>query len=291
VRGAFQNADAADQKTALTLADALDRLAQGPAAARARAGDALVDGFPIALAQINSSLAAEPVSLATLPADLRRQWVSPQGHARIEVFPARQLGTAEDTARFVNAVAAVAPGVTGDAVTIVESGRTILAAFLAAGLLSAAAIIVLLFFALRRALWVAMTIGPVILSGVLTFATCAAVGEAVNLENMIALPLLLGIGVAFNIYYVVAWRAGAAARAQASLGRAILFSGLTTGTSFAALGFSSHPGTASLGALLIISLFWILVTTLYVTPALLATFAPAPRPGPNAAFPQPVQSS
>src|SRR5207344_171740 len=84
------------------------------------------------------------------------------------------------------------------------------------------------------------------------------------------LPLLLGVGVAFKIYYVTAWRAGKTNLLQSSLTRAIFFSALTTATAFGALWLSSHPGTASMGRLLMISLGWEILVTLLFRPALLA---------------------
>ncbi len=41
-----------------------------------------------------------------------------------------------------------------------------------------------------------------------TLELCVAIGLQLNFANIIALPLLLGVGVAFKIYYVMAWRAG-----------------------------------------------------------------------------------
>jgi len=108
------------------------------------------------------------------------------------------------------------------------------------------------------------------LSGLLTFATCAALDLPLNFTNIIALPLLFGVGVAFNIYFVLAWRAGETAMLQSSLMRAVVFSALTTATAFGALWLSSHPGTASMGRLLMISLGWELLVTLLFRPALLA---------------------
>jgi hypothetical protein len=103
----------------------------------------------------------------------------------------------------------------------------------------------------------------------LTLASCVALNLKLNFANIIALPLLLGIGVAFNIYFVVAWRAGATSFLPSALTRAVIFSALTTATGFGALWLSRHPGTASMGELLMISLAWTLVTTLFVSPALL----------------------
>jgi uncharacterized protein len=90
-----------------------------------------------------------------------------------------------------------------------------------------------------------------------------------NFANIIALPLLLGVGVAFKIYYVTAWRAGRTNLLQSSLTRAIFFSALTTATAFGSLWLSSHPGTASMGKLLALSLVATLAAVLLFQPALM----------------------
>jgi hypothetical protein len=111
---------------------------------------------------------------------------------------------------------------------------------------------------------------PMLLSGLLTLGSCVLLDEPLNFANIIALPLLLGMGVAFNIYFVSAWRAGETELVHASLMRAVVFSAMTTATAFGALWISSHPGTASMGRLLMIALGWELVITLLFRPALLA---------------------
>jgi predicted RND superfamily exporter protein len=109
----------------------------------------------------------------------------------------------------------------------------------------------------------------VLLTGPLTLGACVVLGQPINFANIIALPLLFGIGVAFQIYQVMAWRAGKTGFLTSSLARAVLFSGLTTGVAFGALIISSHPGTASMGKILMISLAWTLVCALIFEPALL----------------------
>ena len=256
-----------------SLAAMLDSLSTASPGMRAHVSQALMRGAPTAIAQIRISLTAEPISAASFPPSLRRRWLAPNGLALVEASPAQPLRDMDATMRFVNAVTAVAPNASGDAVTIVRAGQTILSAFATAGLLSALAITLLLAFALKRLKWTSLTAIPVLLAGLLTFATCALTGISINLENMIALPLLFGIGVAFNIYFVVAWRSGQRLLLGSSLSMAILFSALTTGTSFAALTLSAHPGTASMGALLLIALAWIAVTSLVLTPAMLSVAA------------------
>jgi predicted RND superfamily exporter protein len=61
----------------------------------------------------------------------------------------------------------------------------------------------------------------------------------------------------------------------------VLFSALTTGTAFGSLALSGHPGTASMGVLLLISLGCTLAASLVFVPALLATIGPARAAGDN----------
>jgi hypothetical protein len=67
----------------------------------------------------------------------------------------------------------------------------------------------------------------------------------------------------------MAWRAGGSHLLQSSLTRGVFFSALTTATAFGSLWMSSHPGTASMGKLLMISLLWTLVSALLFQPALM----------------------
>jgi predicted RND superfamily exporter protein len=107
----------------------------------------------------------------------------------------------------------------------------------------------------------------------LTLAVTVVVGMPLNYANIIALPLLLGIGVAFDIYFVMNWRAGQERQLQSSTARAVVFSALTTMSAFGSLALSNDPGTADMGLLLTISLGCTLLCTLFVLPALLG---PAP---------------
>ena len=113
---------------------------------------------------------------------------------------------------------------------------------------------------------------PLLLSALLTVIVAVMLPLPLNFANIIALPLLLGVGVSFNVYFVMNWRAGQIAMLSSATARAILFSALTTATAFGSLALSRHPGTASMGELLLISLGCTLVSTLIFVPALLAVF-------------------
>jgi uncharacterized protein len=266
-------------EAASQLADLLDRLATGEETYRIAATDALVPGLKTLLNQVRTSLTAESISVDKLPIELVRDWIGRDARARIQVFP---KGDANDNAilrHFTQAVLAVAPDATGAPISVQESSRTIVRAFQQAGFWALLSITVLLIVVVRRIRDVLLTLIPLFFAGVLTLATCVVAGQPINFANIIALPLLFGIGVAFNIYFVMAWRSGARDILQSGLTRAVFFSALTTATAFGSLWFSNHPGTASMGKVLTVSLAWTLLTTLFFLPALLAQFGDRQRSG------------
>ena len=257
------------------LADALAAVAARGAAGRAALAPALVGGLSERLDRLAVALSAEPVSLETLPANLRRDWTTSDGRFRVQVFPAGRIRSNDDIRRFVAAVMPVAPTATGMPVSIVQSGRTIVRAFVIGGAISFVGVALLLLLVLRRLRDAALVFAPVLLAALLTVSTSVLFRLPINYANIIALPLLLGIGVAFSIYFVMNWRAGRPDPLQSSTARAVLFSALTTVTAFGSLTLSSHPGTADMGLLLSIALGWTLLATFFFLPALLGPVEPA----------------
>jgi predicted RND superfamily exporter protein len=241
---------------------------------RHRLADILMPGLTVVLDQTRAALQASPVAISTLPPALSRNWLSANGQARVSLIPRGDSNDNAVLSRFIDQVSSVTPNVTGAPVGIREGGRVVSGAFAEAGLLSFIAITVLLYAVLRRTRDVAITMAPIVLTGLLTMGTCVVIGQPLNFANIIALPLLFGIGVAFHIYFVLAWRGGGEHLLQSSLTRAVFFSALATATGFGSLWASSHPGTASMGKLLMISLIWTLVSALLFQPALMG---PPPR--------------
>lgn len=263
------------------LAAALDRLAQGPPQLRAQAAGMLIPPLNTMLGQIRDMLQAQPVTMASLPPELRTQWITADGRARVSITPKGDSNDNAVLARFLSAVGAVQPNLAGNPVALHEGGKTVVGAFVEAGVLSFVAITLLLFAILRRVRDVAITMAPIVLTGLLTLGSCVLIGQPLNFANIIALPLLFGIGVAFHIYFVMAWRSGGEHLLESSLTRAVFFSALTTATGFGSLWASSHPGTASMGKLLMISLVWTLVSALLFQPALMGPPPRQPDPAPG----------
>jgi hopanoid biosynthesis associated RND transporter like protein HpnN len=268
LRGAATGTDAASAH-ARALASELAALATAPPARRAQAQRMLVRPLGVMLDQMRAALSAQPVDLAGLPLEIKQDWIAPDGQMRISVMPRQGANDNGALARFTRAVRAVAPDATGVAVSMQGAAGTIAQAFIVAGILAFAVVSLLLLVVLRDVKEVAFTLAPVVLSIFLTLGTCVAIGQPINFANIIAFPLLFGVGVAFHIYFVMAWRGGATNLLQSPLARAIFFSALATGSAFGSLWLSRHPGTASMGKILMISLIWTLICALIFEPALL----------------------
>jgi len=266
------------------LADSFDRLHQNleplpPAATRERLAalqTTLMAHFPALLERLDDALAASSFTFEDLPEALRRRWVSADGLQRLEIAPSEDLDDNHALERFVNEVRAVTgPGATGTPIINVEASRAVTQAFYQAFATAGICITLLLTVILRRAREVAVVLAPLLLAGLLTTAVSVTLGMPFNFANIIALPLLMGIGVDSALHilhrYKTTGRDDVSLMASSSA-RAVLFSALTTTASFGNLATSPHAGTASMGVMLTVGLAMTLVCTLVVLPALLRRY-------------------
>lgn len=251
------------------LAAVLGKLAaQGPAGV-ALMEEALLPGLTSQLEALRLALSAGPITYETLPPDLARDWIAPDGRVRVEVYPRGDSNDNETLIRFVAAVQKIEPNVTGTALALQQSGEAVWSAFQVAGLFALSSVVLLLIIVLRRARDVLLVVAPLIFAALMTAGTAILLGLSVNFANVIALPLLFGVGVAFSIYFVMNWRAGRSGPLQSSTARAVVFSGLTTLSAFSSLSLSGHLGTAAMGWLLSIGLVHTLLASLLLLPALM----------------------
>ena len=231
IRSAAENLDRAAANAGGAQADAAHRvsallrqLAGAGTATRTRADAAFVPSLDYDLDLLRRSLAAEAVTTRSLPQNLKRDWLLPDGKARVQALPKGDPNDTNVLRNFATAVLRAEPAATGGAISLYELARTVTTAFVEAGILALTAVAILLLVALRRLTDVLLTLVPLLLAGVVTLQICVLDGIALNFANIIALPLLLGVGVAFKIYYIMAWRAGRTGLLQSSLTRAVVFS-------------------------------------------------------------------
>jgi hopanoid biosynthesis associated RND transporter like protein HpnN len=233
----------------------------------------LLSGLAGQIERLAASLEADEVALKTLPDDLVRRWLAPGPLYRIQVDPAEDLDDPGAKARFIAAVRTVVPEAIGPPITQIESARAVVAAFQQALATAVVLIVALLWLVTRSVRDVLLILIPLLMAGVLTIAFMVLAHIPFNFANVIALPLLLGIGVDNGIHMVHRARFApphTGSLLQTSTARAVVLSALTTVLSFGNLAFSPHPGTAQMGLVLAVGLLLTLMATLIVLPAMLA---------------------
>ena len=232
----------------------------------------LLADLPKNLERIRDLLSAIRVTLEDLPEDVRDQYIASDGRARVEVFPNHNLSDNKDLRQFVRAVQTIAPQATDTPVALLEGGNVVVNACIQATIITLIGAIVILLAALSRIRDALLVLLPLVIAAVLTIASTVLFDVPLNLANIIAIPLLFGLGIAFGIYLMLRKRSGMDFDTlfHSSTPRAVLFSALTTMASFGTLAFTDHPGTASIGLLLTIALSAALVCTLVVLPAIVA---------------------
>jgi uncharacterized protein len=259
----------------LALAHAMERLQSAPGwpdPALPELRRRIVSDLPQRLDQLRSMLTPERVTLADLPPELVTLYIASDGRARVEVFPADDMTDNVALRRFVRQVQGVVPQAGGAPIALLEGGDAVIRASLQAAVLASIAALVLLLVVLRSVGDVVLILVPMAFAALLTTAASVLFDLPFNLANIIALPLLLAMTVAFGIYIVMRRRTAADVGDlfDSSTPRAVLFSALTTAVAFGSMTFSDHLGMASMGQLLALSLAFALLSTLVVLPALMA---------------------
>jgi hopanoid biosynthesis associated RND transporter like protein HpnN len=236
----------------------------------------LFGALPAQLAQLRESLQAKAVTEADLPAEMLSRYRSRDGLYRVEIWPRETLDSPAAMARFVDAVRAVEPGAAGPPVGFLEAGRSVVEAFRQAFVYAVIAVLLLLMVLLRSVADTLRVVLPLLLAGALTVAAMVLLRQPFNFANVIALPLVLGVGVDYGVYLAQRGRAAAAGvnLLQTGTARAVWYGALITIANFGNLMLAPHPGMASMGLLLTLGLCMTLACTLVLLPGLLVRKAP-----------------
>jgi len=231
----------------------------------------LLGTLPNVMNELSAGLNAKEITLDDLPADIKDKWLSKNGSYRIQIFPKKDLNDLKNLEEFITQVQSVAPETTDLPVMYWESMKEVIAAFQEA-IVIALVTIALLLFAIRRNIGdTALVMTPLILAGLFTMASATLTGTPINFANIIALPLLLGLGVDNGIHMVEKLHHSLSEKQniyRSSTARAMFYGALTTASSFAGLAFSPHQGIASMGLIITMGIFWIMVCTFVILPAL-----------------------
>ncbi|MEQ9518620.1 MAG: MMPL family transporter [Parvibaculum sp.] len=223
------------------------------------------------LAWLRRALDPSEIRFDDLPASVRERFVGQNGEQRITAVSHVPLVDTASLQTFVDAVRRVEPHATGRAFTEVDVGTLVVKSFYEAGLIALVGISALLLFVLRSFRDTFFVMVPLMLAACYTLASAALFQISFNFANIIVLPLIFGLGVDSGIHFVMRRRAASDVDhvMHSSTPQAILFSALSTIAAFSALSLSRHWGLASMGILLTIAVFWVIVSTVIILPALM----------------------
>jgi hopanoid biosynthesis associated RND transporter like protein HpnN len=231
----------------------------------------LLGTLPNMMNELTTHFKAKAVTLDDIPDDIKDKWLSKNGSYRIQIYPKKDLNDLSSLEQFITQVQSIAPETTDLPIMYWESMKEVIAAFQQA-IIIALITIALLLFAIRRCMIdTLLVMTPLILAGLFTLASAVLTHTPINFANIIALPLLLGLGVDNGIHMVEKLHHSLSEEQniyQSSTARAMFYGALTTASSFAGLAFSPHQGIASMGLIITIGIFWIMVCTFIILPAL-----------------------
>ena len=231
----------------------------------------LLGTLPNAMNELLVSLNAREITLDDLPPDIKERWLSKEGWYRIQIFPKKDLNDLDNLQQFIADVQSVAPETTDLPIIYWESMKEVVGSFQKAITIALITIALLLYGIRRNFTDTLLVMTPLILAGLFTMASTVLTNTPINYANIIALPLLLGLGVDNGIHMVEKLHHSLSEEQniyQSSTARAMFYGALTTASSFAGLAFSPHQGIASMGLVITMGIFWIMVCTFIILPAL-----------------------
>jgi hopanoid biosynthesis associated RND transporter like protein HpnN len=207
-----------------------------------------------------------------IPRELGERYIGSNGEFLVRAFARDSLWDYEALARFTTAVTTVDPEATGKAFRTLEGLRQMKSGFEWAAAYALVAIVVVLFLDFQRFGDLLLALLPLGVGVTLTLGLMAAMNVSLNPANMIALPLIVGVGVDNGVHVLHDYRTRRLEtryRLGFSTGRGVLVAALTTIIGFVALMTARHQGMASLGLALTIGVTSCMVAALVLLPAVL----------------------
>ncbi|RJP24871.1 MAG: hypothetical protein C4520_03240 [Candidatus Abyssobacteria bacterium SURF_5] len=223
------------------------------------------------MAVLTDARQLEPVRFCDYPQNIATRFIGKTCKYAAYVFPSQSIWNKDFLDRFNKDLLQVAPNATGTtlfAQSLLEiSGR----ALRQSALLVALAIIVLVILDFRSLIPAALSLISVGLGLLWMLALMELFGWQYNPINIMAVPIILGIGIDSGVHIVHGFHDfGRDVRAALLVsGRAVTVSSLTTIVGFACLLLSSHRGLISLAQLLVLGMSACLIASLIVLPAIL----------------------
>lgn len=229
---------------------------------------------------LRAGASAPAPTLDILPAAITERFVTNRGRYLGYLHPAGDIYDPEFLASFNAESLAVSDSAIGFPVLFGEHSLIITDGFEVAFAIGGGVIFVLLLIGFRHPVYTLLALAPVVLGTVWMLGLMRLLDLDFNFANLIAVPIVLGVGIDGGVHVVQRFRLEGATgliTVVAHTGRAVLIASLTTMVGFGSLALATHRGMASLGMLLLVGVGTSLVATLVFLPNLLLALGLARR--------------
>lgn len=212
----------------------------------------------------------EPPKLTDLPESLTQRFVSSNGHHLLKIYGRGNIWDMDALEKFVKEVRSVDPRATGNPLQAYEASLEMKSSYEEAAFYALLVIMAVLVFDLRSIRYALLAALPLAVGILQTFGLLGILEVPLNPANMIALPLMLGIGVDYGVHLVHEYREQRGPyRMSPATAVAVMVDGLTTVVGFGSLMVASHRGLQSLGRVLTLGVSCCMFTSMVMLPALL----------------------
>ena len=224
-----------------------------------------------------------PVSLDELPTEIKKSHLPRNGEEGflIHITARDYLFDRDKLDRFINQTDEINPNTVGTQKLFVVVMDETLSDGAKGSILALTVIFVLLLLHFRSPVGLLAAV-PLIGAVLLTLGIMYIIGMKFNYMNLIAVPIILGIGIDDGVHALHRWREEAKRGAEGIfesyryVGKAILLTTMTTMIGFGNLAFYSMPAISGFGIVLFIGIGVCFATTLLVLPAVLRLFTREP---------------
>jgi hopanoid biosynthesis associated RND transporter like protein HpnN len=234
------------------------------------------------------------IHLNDLPANLRERSIGKNGKWLVRVFSKECLWEFGPLENFVSQVRTVDADSTGKPFTTLEGLKAMRDGFISAAIYALIAMVIVLLIDFGRVKHTLVALLPLAMGMIATLGIMAIFDCSLNPANMIAFPLILGVGADNGVHVLHDFRSRDRKqryRLSHATGRGIMVAALTTILGFGTLMIAQHRGMASLGLILTVGVTCCMGTALVFLPALLYVMGKREKQTVSATLPMPQREA
>jgi hopanoid biosynthesis associated RND transporter like protein HpnN len=228
------------------------------------------------MAILKAQKADRGLTLDDIPPQLKRLFVASNGKILLQVYGKQDLWERGPDEAFVKDVMSVAPNATGTPILNYYATELMRVAYVEAAGWAFLAIVILILAHFQSFKFLILTLTPLVLAVLWRTGAMVWFGIEFNPANIVTLPLIIGVDVAFGVYIIDRYREdGRLSIFAGSTGKAIIMSSLTSLFGFSSLLISDFRGMWDIGELMSLGIAIGLVTAIFMLPQILALLKPS----------------